>query len=157
MYRVHVKRIARFALILAACAPIQDAPINPPLDLEGLEGLEGRVVYLDFWASWCVPWRRSFPWMESMRHAYESRGLTIIAVNLDHDRPDAEPFLARFPANFMVHFDPEGVLAEKYKVSGMPTSVVIDRHGAVRFTHVGFKPSDGDAYEKQLQQLLDER
>ncbi len=153
-YRVQVRWVALGLMLLFARVGVQAAPMAAPLDLEGLRG---RVVYLDFWASWCVPCRRSFPWMEGMRQAYASRGLTVIAINLDHDRADAERFLGEFPAGFMIAFDPEGVLAEKYKVVGMPTGVLIDRHGAVRFTHIGFKPSDADAYEKQLQQLLDEQ
>src|ERR1700722_10218114 len=99
-----------------------------PLDLGALRG---RVIYLDFWASWCGPCRQSFPWMEAMRKAHQSQGLTIIAVNVDHDRVDAERFLKLFGGGFEVRFDPDGSLAQRFKVKGMPTSVIIDRGGKV--------------------------
>lgn len=117
----------------------------------------GRVVYLDFWASWCAPCRQSFPWMEMMKNAYEAQGLEIVAVNLDADRADADKFLKILHPTFSVRFDPTGKLAESYKVQGMPSSVLIDRHGVVRFTHVGFKTIDGPAYEAQVRELLAEK
>ena len=116
----------------------------------------GRVVYLDFWASWCAPCRQSFPWMQKMKKAYESQGLTIVAINVDQSRADAERFLARFHPDFQVRFDPAGTLAEQYKLTGMPTSVMFDRHGVVRFTHVGFLPVDEQKYEQQIRELLAE-
>jgi cytochrome c biogenesis protein CcmG, thiol:disulfide interchange protein DsbE len=122
-----------------------------------LQDFRGRVVYLDFWASWCAPCRQSFPWMQSLKDAYEKQGLLVIAVNLDQDRADAERFLARFHPTFDVRFDPQGESAERFKVQGMPTSVIIDRHGVVRFTHIGFRPVDQAAYEDQLRQVLAEK
>jgi cytochrome c biogenesis protein CcmG, thiol:disulfide interchange protein DsbE len=122
-----------------------------------LQDFRGRVVYLDFWASWCAPCRQSFPWMQSLKDAYEKQGLTVIAVNLDQDRADAERFLARFHPTFEVRFDPRGESAERFKVQGMPTSVIIDRHGVVRFTHIGFRPVDQAVYEDQLRQVLSEK
>ena len=122
-----------------------------------LQDFRGRVVYLDFWASWCAPCRQSFPWMQSLKDAYEKQGLLVIAVNLDQDRADAERFLARFHPTFDVRFDPQGESAERFKVQGMPTSVIIDRHGVVRFTHIGFRPVDQAAYEAQLRQVLAEK
>ena len=130
------------------------AHADSPLDLTGLRG---RVVYIDFWASWCGPCRQSFPWMETMKSTYEGQGLRIVAVNLDKDRADADKFLNRFHPTFDVRFDPKGELAEFYKVQGMPSSVLIDRHGVARFTHVGFRPIDGAVYEAQVRELLSEK
>jgi cytochrome c biogenesis protein CcmG/thiol:disulfide interchange protein DsbE len=127
---------------------------DSPLDLTGLRG---RVVYLDFWASWCGPCIQSFPWMETMKSTYEGQGLRIVAVNLDRDRADADKFLSRFHPTFDVRFDPKGELAEFYKVQGMPSSVLIDRHGVARFRHVGFRPIDGAMYEAQVRELLSEK
>jgi cytochrome c biogenesis protein CcmG/thiol:disulfide interchange protein DsbE len=124
-----------------------------PVDLQALRG---RVVYLDFWASWCIPCRQSFPWMQGLEASYEKRGLAVVAVNLDQNRQDAERFLAKFHPTFDVRFDPQGQTAELFKVQGMPTSIVIDRHGTVRFTHIGFRPADEAAYENELRQLLAE-
>jgi cytochrome c biogenesis protein CcmG/thiol:disulfide interchange protein DsbE len=125
-----------------------------PLDLDPLRG---RVVYLDFWASWCGPCRQSFPWMQSMKDAYEKQGLSVVAVNLDADRAEAEKFLHQFQPTFDVRFDPKGELAVFYKVKGMPSSVLIDRHGVPRFSHVGFRPLDGSVYEAQMRELLAEQ
>jgi Redoxin len=94
--------------------------------------------------------------MESMKGTYEARGLTVLAINVDHDRADADRFLKIFHPDFEIRFDPQGSWAEQFKVSGMPTSVIIDRHGVVRFTHVGFWPAQGDVSAKQIQQLLSE-
>ncbi len=125
-----------------------------PLDLGALRG---HVVYLDFWASWCAPCRQSFPWMTAMEKAYEAQGLTVVAINVDRDRADAERFLKQFHPGFEVRFDSEGKLAEAFKVSGMPTSIIIDRHGVARFTHIGFWPGDSEVSAQQIRELLAER
>jgi cytochrome c biogenesis protein CcmG, thiol:disulfide interchange protein DsbE len=138
-------------ICLAVCATANAAS---SLDLPDMRG---RVVYLDFWASWCGPCKQSFPWMESLKSAYGDLGLKIITVNLDADRADADKFLKQFHPTFDVRFDPKGELAELYKVHGMPSSVLIDRHGVTRFTHVGFRPIDAATYEAQLRELLAEK
>lgn len=130
------------------------AQADPPLDLAAFQG---RVIYLDFWASWCGPCRQSFPWMEAMKNSYEARGLEIVAVNLDREHADADKFLKRFHPTFAVRFDPKGELAQSYNVQGMPSSLLIDRHGVTRFTHVGFRPIDGPIYEAQMRELLAEK
>jgi cytochrome c biogenesis protein CcmG/thiol:disulfide interchange protein DsbE len=130
------------------------AHAEPPLDLDGFRG---RVVYLDFWASWCAPCRQSFPWMQAMKEAYARQGLAVVAVNLDRNRDDANAFLAQFHPSFDVRFDPQGRSAERFKVHGMPTSVIIDRHGVVRFTHIGFRPVDQAAYEAEVREILTEK
>jgi len=136
--------------LLLVCVARADASLD-------LNGFRGRVVYIDFWASWCAPCRQSFPWMEIMKSTYGVQGLEIIAVDLDRNRADADKFLKQFHATFDVRFDPNGELAELYKVQGMPSSVLIDRHGVKRFAHVGFRPVDGAIYEAQLRELLAEK
>src|ERR1700678_2968999 len=105
-------------ICLMLCMPARAAA---SLDLASFRG---RVVYLDFWASWCGPCKQSFPWMETMKRTYAGQGLEVIAVDLDGDRADADRFLAQFHPTFDVRFDPEGELAEAYKVQGMPSSVL---------------------------------
>ena len=92
-----------------------------------------------------------------MQDSYERQGLTVVAVNLDHYREDAERFLAKFHPKFDVRFDPQGDVAARFKIQGMPTSVIIDRHGVPRFTHIGFRPVDQAAFEDQLRQILAEQ
>ena len=146
----------RMRCILTCIFLIMVVPVRAasPVDLTSLRG---RVVYLDFWASWCGPCRQSFPWMERMKTNYEALGLAIVAVNVDGDRADADKFLHQFHPTFDVRFDPKGELAELYKVQGMPSSVLIDRHGVMRFMHLGFRPVDGAIYEAQLRELLAEK
>ena len=92
-----------------------------------------------------------------MKRTYAGQGLEVIAVDLDGDRADADRFLAQFHPTFDVRFDPEGELAEAYKVQGMPSSVLIDRHGVTRFSHVGLRPVDGPIYEARVRELLAEK
>jgi cytochrome c biogenesis protein CcmG/thiol:disulfide interchange protein DsbE len=105
-----------------------------------LDSLRGRVVYVDFWASWCDPCRRSFPWLNALNERYSARGLTIVAVNLDKDRHAADAFLKKFPASFPVAFDPAGKTAEAYGVSAMPSSFLIGPTGTLLSSHSGFDP-----------------
>src|SRR3954462_3047559 len=96
-----------------------------------LDALKGKVVLLDFWASWCDPCRRSFPWMTEMQRRYGGSDLVGVAINLDHDRKLAEKFLAAVPAGFRVEFDPGATLATQFGVTAMPMSFLIDRKGVV--------------------------
>ena len=123
-------------------------------DLLDLAALKGRVVYVDFWASWCAPCRESFPWMNRMQDLLGKDGLVIIAVNVDNNHSDAERFLREHPARFRVVFDPDGVLPERYGVHGMPTSFLIDRDGRVQARHAGFRLADRDPLAQQIRVLL---
>ena len=148
-----MRRLLALEVILICICSLATPSHAAQLDMQQWNG---RVVYLDFWASWCAPCRQSFPWMQKMQKAYESRGLTIVAINVDQNRADADRFLKRFRPDFPVRFDPSGSLAEGYNVTGMPTSVIFDRHGAVRFTQVGFFPVAEQKYEQQIRELLAE-
>jgi cytochrome c biogenesis protein CcmG/thiol:disulfide interchange protein DsbE len=103
-----------------------------------LDSLRGRVVLVDFWASWCGPCRESFPWMGELQRRLGDKGLTVLAVNLDKRRDLAEEFLAKYAAPFTVAFDAEGRTAELYGVRAMPTSLLLGRDGVVLATHAGF-------------------
>ena len=92
-----------------------------------------------------------------MKDAYEQQGLAVVAVNLDQDQADAQRFLAQFHPSFEVRFDPAGATPQQFKIAGMPTSVLIDRHGAVRYTHIGYRPAESATYEAQLRELLAEK
>jgi cytochrome c biogenesis protein CcmG/thiol:disulfide interchange protein DsbE len=142
-------------ILMSICLAVF-APVHAASSLD-LASLRGHVVYLDFWASWCGPCRQSFPWMDTMKSTYGAQGLEIVAVNVDRLRADADQFLKQFHPTFDVRFDPKGELAEFYKVQGMPSSLLIDRHGVTRFAHVGFRPVDGAIYEAQLRELLAEK
>jgi cytochrome c biogenesis protein CcmG, thiol:disulfide interchange protein DsbE len=117
-----------------------------------LDSLRGRVVYVDFWASWCEPCRRSFPWLAAMHERYAGRGLTIVAINLDKDRHAADAFLERFPAGFLVAYDPAGKSAEAYRVSVMPSSFLIGPTGVLLSSHSGFELRKTGAIEALIQE-----
>lgn len=114
----------------------------------------GKVVVLDFWASWCVPCRRSFPWLNTMQEKYADDGLVIVGVNLDMERDEAERFLEEFPADFRIVYDDEMALARRFEVMAMPSSFVIGRDGDVVAEHLGFKVKRQDEYEAMIRQAL---
>lgn len=131
-----------FIFALLAWSPLITAGDNL-----NVEQYAGKVVLIDFWASWCVPCRRSFPWMNEMHEKYGEAGLVIIAVNVDRERENADAFLARYPVNFQILYDPSAALAKEYEVQGMPTSFVIDRGGEIIEQHAGFKVKKQGEYE----------
>lgn len=114
----------------------------------------GKLVYLDFWASWCTPCLQSFPFMNKLQQKYQAAGLQIIAVNLDKKSDDAQSFLTKNPAQFLVLFDAEGKTPLQYGVKGMPSSYLIDRNGKIIFNHRGFKAADQTLIEAQIRNAL---
>jgi cytochrome c biogenesis protein CcmG/thiol:disulfide interchange protein DsbE len=122
-----------------------------------LREFHGKVVVLDFWASWCVPCRRSFPWMNSMQDKYGDEGLVIIGVNLDAVDTDAQAFLKETPADFRIVSDPQGTLARKHDVIAMPTSYIFDRDGNLVTRHLGFKVKRQGEYEALLVETLNRK
>ena len=145
------QRLLSFVAVAAVLAlPI---PANAEFPPE-LGQVEGRVVMVDFWASWCVPCRRSFPWMNDMLSRYESQGLQIIGVNLDKERELAATFLTETPADFDLRYDPEGALAARFGVQAMPSSFLLDAEGNVIATHYGFRFSDAGEYEAAIVDAL---
>ena len=132
----------------------------PDLNLPGLKeavslaGLKGKVVYVDFWASWCGPCKQSFPFMNELQSKYRAEGFEIVAVNLDAKRDDADKFLAEVPARFTVAFDAKGESAKRFDVKGMPSSYLIGRDGKVVALHKGFKEEDRKALDAGIAQAL---
>lgn len=116
---------------------------------------KGQVIYLDFWASWCAPCKESFPWLNEMTAKHP--GLKIIGINLDKNRADGESFLKKYPAQFEIVFNSSGSLAEKYKVKGMPYSVLIDKDGKEVFSHIGFSAEKAKTYTSEITKLLGDK
>lgn len=119
-----------------------------------LSQYHGKVVYLDFWASWCGPCRASFPWMNQMASRYADDGLVVIAINLDRDRELAESFMAELKPRFTIAFDPTGEVAESYGVQVMPSAYLIDRDGVIRHEHRGFQRARTSDTESEILSLL---
>ena len=124
------------------------------LETLDLQQYKNKVVYLDFWASWCGPCRQSFPWLNQMQLKYKDKGLVVIGINLDRDKKSALQFLKALPAEFLLYFDPKGDMGKKYKLVGMPSSYIFDGNGQLLTAHVGFKKSNVDEYEASIVRLI---
>lgn len=145
--RAIVSKIILLAGLLAAIT----ASAADTLDLAQYRG---KVVLVDFWASWCAPCRRSFPWLNEMQRKYGERGLVVIGVNVDATRGAAEEFLRDVPSQFQIIYDPTGALAAQYQVPGMPSSFLFGPDGKLASNHIGFQQGARDEREAELQQLL---
>jgi len=140
-------------LALSFLALVMSVPIRADVP-DGLGEVTGKVVWVDFWASWCAPCRRSFPWMNEMLERYEGQGLQIIGVNVDKEMKLAEDFLAETPAQFDLRYDPAGALAEEFGVQAMPSSFLLDADGNIIATHFGFRTADTGDYEATIVKAL---
>ncbi|HET7065943.1 MAG TPA: TlpA disulfide reductase family protein [Rudaea sp.] len=119
-----------------------------------LESQRGKVVLLDFWASWCGPCRQSFPLYEKLHGELPAQDFTLLAINLDEMADGPAAFLFEHPVSYTSLADPAGDVAKKFGLVGMPTSFVIDRDGIVHSRHTGFKPQDIDALRSEIRGLI---
>jgi thiol-disulfide isomerase/thioredoxin len=142
-------------LSLTALANSVDQGDSPRKSLEqALLAEEGKVVYVDFWASWCGPCVKSFPWMNKLQQQYKEQGFTVISINLDADKTKASQFLKDNPASFTVIYDNKGTIAKHFAIQGMPTSMLISRDGEIKYRHSGFFSGKINQYEDEIKQLL---
>jgi len=121
---------------------------------QAMEQHKGKVVYVDFWASWCVPCRKSFPWMNAMQAKHQQDGLVVLSINLDAQAELAEKFLQQTPANFAILYDAKGKLAKKFKLKGMPSSYLFDRQGKLISAHSGFNGKKQQIYQQEIETAL---
>ena len=153
-FSVHALRAIyrRFVLLVVlACMGQTALAADDELDLARFRG---KVVLVDFWASWCAPCRQSFPWLNEMRAKYRDRGLVVIGINVDRERAEAERFLKQTPADFEIVYDPDGSLAARYQVPGMPSSYLFGRDGQAAGVHIGFRNGTRQEREAELERLL---
>ena len=152
----HIGLVARFAYPTPLQVAQRDALVlaTPGQLSVAALSLSEKVLLIDFWASWCIPCKHSFPWLNEMQQRYAEDGLKIIAINIDEDQADAREFLERVPASFAIAYDPEGDVADLYRLKVMPSSYLIDRNGNMVHTHKGFKTSDGTRMEEKIRKLL---
>ena len=121
-----------------------------------LSELRGQVVLLNFWASWCGPCRQEMPLLEKLQQRYSALGFTVLGVNVEEDSSKAKSLLKDIPVSFPILFDTKNTVSEQYKVSAMPSTVMIDRNGNMRYLHKGYKPGDEAQYKKWVKQLIKE-
>ena len=152
-----------FLLLTFLISPAALATKAPVFELPGdsgtvsLKEYRNQVVFVDFWASWCVPCKYSFPWMNEMQERYGKDGLKVIGINVDKDKAMAKKFLEHVPASFDIAYDPEGEIADLYSLKVMPSSYLIDRDGNLVHAHKGFKTSDGSQMEDMIRKLIDNK
>lgn len=163
--------LTRFSTLVAVCllcltaflppafatepAPDFTLPTFPDGAKISLKDLKGRVVYLDFWATWCPPCRKSFPWMDQMHARYKDAGLTIVAVSVDKKPELIKQFIKKMEPGFTIAHDPSGEVAKAYQLRGMPSSYLIDRNGQLIATHMGFRRKDTEKLERTIKTLLE--
>lgn len=121
-----------------------------------LSDFRGQVVLLNFWASWCGPCRQEMPLLEAMYNRYKKLGFTVLGVNVEEDSSKAKAYLSDISVSFPILYDNTNTASKLYKVSAMPTTVIIDRNDNMRYLHKGYKPGYEKDYKKQIKQLLRE-
>jgi cytochrome c biogenesis protein CcmG/thiol:disulfide interchange protein DsbE len=156
--------LSLFALVglpaLALAVDVGEPPpeINLP-DLNNgkkisLAALRGKVVLVDFWASWCAPCKEEMPVLESLHKRFKDSGLVIIGVSVDNEAANAKKFLSSVKVSFPIVHDAGHAVADKFKPPRMPTSYVIDKAGKIRFIHAGFRKEDAKKLEDEIIKLL---
>jgi len=121
-----------------------------------LSEYRGQVVLLNFWASWCAPCRQEMPLLNKIQKRYQPLGFTILGVNVEEDSAAAKKMLRSMRVNFPILFDTHNIASKAYNVSAMPSTVLIDKDGKMRYLHKGYKPGDEATYVKWVKKLLKE-
>jgi peroxiredoxin len=159
-----LKSCAMAAIVLGSAASAADSGgPAPPFSLSSVSGepstlsqFKGQVVMVNFWATWCGPCQQEMPLLDQMYKKYKPAGFTLIGVNVDKEAPAVKELLARKPVSFPVLLDPANQVSKAYHVDEMPSSVIIDRKGAIRYIHRGYKPGDENDYQDRIRQLIRE-
>ena len=165
-----MKRIHRlFVIILAMCLP--ELPVNagimtgaaPDFTLKSASGenlklseFRGEVVLINFWASWCGPCRQEMPLLDELHKRYNPMGFTVLGVNVEEDPTKAKRLLKDMGVSFPVLFDSHSEVSKRYDVIAMPSTVLVDRNGNMRYLHKGYKPGLEDVYLEQVRELVRE-
>jgi thiol-disulfide isomerase/thioredoxin len=155
MINRYLKLLFLMCLLLLTISPLAQAE-TPKEQLNKLMHLhKGKVIFLDFWASWCVPCRKSFPWLNTAQRKFKKQGFVVISVNLDREKSFAETFLQSTPAEFAIIYDYQSSLAKEFKLKGMPSSFLFDRKGNKIGIHVGFNTEKQQQFEQEIIKALE--
>jgi peroxiredoxin len=172
MSLIHLSLRLRTAALVAAClaaaanvavAAALTTGIAPDFTLHSVSGpnlrlkeQRGQVVMLNFWARWCGPCRQEMPLLDRLYEKYHASGFQLLGVNVDDDIRNATGVSSRLGLHFPVLLDTEKKVSRLYDLSTMPSTVLIDRDGRVRYIHRGYKDGYEQAYEEQVRELLRE-
>ena len=167
IFKATSKAVVTITLVLtySASLALEEGDLIPEFDIASiyedqpnisLKNLEGKTLFIDFWASWCAPCITSLPLYNEIYHKYQDQGLEVIAVNVDNPIEDGLDFLLDTPLDFLIPQDPEGDVSEMFGVIGMPSSYLVSPDGNVRLVHMGFRNGDIDIIEEEIQKLLAE-
>jgi len=166
-----LSKFARDYLLVLACLVAwsgisESASISGPapnFTLKSLAGkniklseLTGNVVLINFWASWCAPCRQEMPLLNAIHNKYEPLGFTVLGVNVEEQVDNARSFIDERPVDFPILLDSNNQVSKLYNVIAMPTTVVIDRDGNMRFLHQGYQSGDEAEYHKMVKKLVRE-
>jgi peroxiredoxin len=159
-----LKQAAMALVLMAGTAYAADAGgPAPSFTLAALSGQQGalsqykgQVVMVNFWATWCGPCQQEMPLLDQMYKKYKPAGFTLIGVNVDKEAPAVKELMARKPVSFPVLLDPANQVSKAYHVDEMPSSVLIDRKGEIRYIHRGYRPGDENEYQDRIRQLIRE-
>ncbi|MBY0292666.1 MAG: TlpA family protein disulfide reductase [Alphaproteobacteria bacterium] len=160
--RKNLKRVALYSLLVSLYVMPTWAEQMKPFSLPNLSGegtissknYKGKVMIVDFWASWCAPCKASFAAYNELLKKYASKELVIIGINIDNDKEKALEFLAENPASFHIAADPTKEVAEAYNLPTMPTAYIIGRSGDILYTHPGYHEGDLPEMEKEIEEAL---
>ncbi len=151
-------------LVLAATGHAADPAPAPDFRLPvraggevSLAGLRGQVVLINFWATWCGPCRQEMPLLDQIYQRYKGLGFTLLAVNVEEDSTLADRWLADMPVTFPVLLDRANAVSRLYDVTAMPSTVIVDRQGRIRYIHHGYKPGTENQYQDQIRTLIREK
>ena len=158
--------VAAAALVAFAAAPAMAAAPTPAPDFVldsntgkpiKLSGYKGKVVMINFWATWCGPCRQEWPLLESIYKQYQKQDFVLLGVNVEPDTKPAGEWLKKQPVSFPVLYDVKSEVSTAYKVVGMPTTVWVDKKGFLRVSHQSYKAGDENEYMNNIRMLLREK
>jgi peroxiredoxin len=163
--RSRTRRLATFAALalctgaaVPALAPASTAPDFTLRSMDGpnqrLQELRGKVVMINFWATWCGPCRQEMPHLNRLYEKYKSSGFVLLGVNVDDDARNAVDVAAKLGVKFPVLLDTDKKVSRLYDLATMPSTVLVDRDGKVRYFHRGYLAGYEDTYEKQVREML---
>ena len=157
-------RIAALAAVLTLALPVLLGMADvraPAFSLQSVSGgsvslaqFKGDVVMINFWASWCGPCRQEMPLLDDIYKQYKDMGFVLLGVNVEPDSQNASGWLSKTPVSYPILSDPKSAVSQLYQVQAMPTTVIIDRQGVVRYVHNGYLPGDENQYMNSIRTLI---